>query len=46
VGRVGVTASRRISKARRANAMKWRYRIAQGFYEVDLVKTARLKSIF
>jgi hypothetical protein len=30
----------------RTTAMKWRYRIAQGFYEADFVKTALLKSIF
>ena len=32
--------------ARSASAMKWQYKIAQGFYEADRVKAALLKSIF
>jgi hypothetical protein len=38
---VGVSATRR-----GAFAMKWHNRIAQGFYEAELVKAALQKSIF
>jgi hypothetical protein len=32
--------------ARSASALKWQNRIAQGFYEAELVKAALQKSIF
>jgi hypothetical protein len=41
MGRYGETANGRGS----ASAMKWQYRIAQGFYEAELVNSALQKSI-
>jgi hypothetical protein len=35
-----------LSKTRSASAMKWQNRIAQGFYEAELVKAALAKKYF
>jgi hypothetical protein len=46
MGRKGERAKGRNGDGATAAATKWLNRIAQGFYEAELVKAALLKSIF